>query len=151
MGSSPFGDGKMIKYEKLPADILSRIPDVKRILMEDRNIVFAYLFGGLTKGEVKPFSDVDLAVYIREKDQLVEYKLRLFDKMTQALGTSELDLIILNNAPVSLTGRILQTRQVLVDKDPPFRHAYESLILREFFDFKMKETLLLSRRYGTGR
>ena len=151
MGSSPFGDGKMIKYEKLPADILSRIPDVKHILMEDTNIVFAYLFGGLTKSEVKPFSDVDLAVYIREKDQLAEYKLRLFDKMTQALGTSELDLIILNSAPISLTGRILQTRQVLVDKEPSLRHAYESLILREFFDFKMKEDLLLSRRYGTGR
>jgi predicted nucleotidyltransferase len=41
----------MIKFEQLPADILSRIPDVKRILLKDENIIFAYLFGGLAKGE----------------------------------------------------------------------------------------------------
>jgi hypothetical protein len=29
----------MIKIESLPADILSRIPEVKRVLAEDKNIV----------------------------------------------------------------------------------------------------------------
>jgi predicted nucleotidyltransferase len=141
----------MIKFEKVPADILCRISDVKLILTEDGNIIFAYLFGGLTKGDVKPFSDIDLAVYLRDNEHLGEYKLQLFDRLTQALGTSELDLIILNSAPISLTGRILQTRQVLVDKEPFLRHNYESLILRDFFDFKVKEDILLSGRYGIGK
>ncbi len=141
----------MIRYEKLPQDILSRIPDLKRVLMEDGNIIFAYLFGGLAKSEVKPLSDVDLAVYVREMEAPAEYKLRLFDRATESLGTSELDLVILNTAPISLTGRVLQTRLVLVDKAPPLRHTYESLVLREFFDFGIKEKQLLSRKYGTGR
>lgn len=141
----------MIKFEKLPADILSRIPDVKKILTGEENIVFAYLFGGLAKGDVKPFSDIDFAAYLRHTDHLGEYKFELFDRLTRVIGTNELDLVILNSAPITLTGRVLQTRQVLVDKEPSFRHAYESLILREFFDFKVKEDLLLSRRYGTGR
>jgi len=143
--------GDMIKYEKLPADILNRIPDVKRLLTEDGNVIFAYLFGGLTRKNIRPFSDVDIGVYLRDTEQIGEYKLRLFDRITRVLGTSELDLVILNVAPISLTGRILQTRQVLVDKEPPVRHDYESLILREFFDFKIKEESLLSRRYGTSR
>ncbi len=141
----------MIRYEKLPQDILSRIPDLKRVLMEDGNIIFAYLFGGLAKSEVKPLSDVDLAVYVREMEAPAEYKLRLFDRATESLGTSELDLVILNTAPISLTGRVLQTRLVLMDKAPALRHTYESLILREFFDFRVKEKQLFSRKYGTGR
>ncbi len=141
----------MIKFEKLPANILSRIPEVKKTLVQDDNVVFAYIFGGLAEGKVKPLSDIDISVYLRDTDNLAEYKLRLFDRLSDALGTSELDLIILNTAPISITGRIVQNRQVLVDKDPPIRHAYESLTLREFFDFKVKEDALFLMRYGIGR
>lgn len=141
----------MIKFEKLPANILSRIPEVKKTLVQDENVVFAYIFGGLAEGKVKPLSDIDLSVYLRDTDNLAEYKIYLFDRLTNSLGTSELDLIILNTAPISITGRIVQNRQILVDKDPPIRHAYESLTLREFFDFKVKEDALFLMRYGIGR
>jgi predicted nucleotidyltransferase len=141
----------MIKFEKLPADIGLRFNGIKKILIEDENIIFAYLFGGLAKGEVNPLSDIDLAVYLKHTDGLAAYKLQLFNKITDVIGTSEMDLIILNTAPISLTGRILQKREVLVDKEPFSRHAFESLNLREFFDFRIKENSLLSRRYGLGR
>jgi hypothetical protein len=52
---------------------------------------------------------------------------------------------------MSLAGRILQKRKLLMDKDPFLRHKYESRILREFFDFAIKEKELLDRRYGIGR
>ena len=141
----------MIKFESLPVDILSRIPEVKRVLAEDNNVVFAYIFGGLAEGKIKPLSDIDIAVYLKNTDNLAEYKLSLFDSLTNTLGTSELDLIILNTAPISLTGRVLQNKQILIDKDPPIRHSYESLVLREFFDFKIKEEALFLMRYGIGR
>lgn len=140
----------MIKYDKLPRDILSKIPDIKEFLQQDDNIVFAYLFGGLAKGEVKSLSDIDLAVYLREIDCLADNKIQLFGKLTDALGTAELDLVILNTASVSIAGRILQNKQILVDKDPFRRHLYESLTLREFFDFRIKEDAFFKRRYGIG-
>jgi predicted nucleotidyltransferase len=141
----------MIKFESLPANILSRIPHVKGVLAEDGKVVFAYIFGGLTEGKVNVLSDVDIAVYLRDTEDLAEYKINLFCRLTNSLGTSELDLIILNTAPVSITGRILQHKQNLVDKKPPVRHAYESLTLRKFFDFKVKEEALFTMRYGIGR
>jgi len=140
----------MIKFERLPADILSRIPHMKRVLLEDKNIVFAYLFGGLARGELKPLSDVDIAVYVKDIGNLPEYKLKLFDALTEILRTNEMDLVILNTAPVILSGKILQNKQTLVDKNPPLRHAYESLTLRKYFDFTEKEKALFSRRYGIG-
>jgi len=141
----------MIKFERLPANILSRIPEVKSVLVQDDNIVFAYIFGGLAEGKVKPLTDIDISVYLRDTDNLAEYKLQLFNMLADVLGTSELDLIILNTAPISITGRILQNKQILVDKEPPVRHAYESLTLRKFFDFRVKEDALFSMRYGVGR
>lgn len=116
--------------------------------MSEPNIIFAYLFGGLLKKRANPLSDADIAVFVKDKKKL-DY-LELFDKVTAALGTDEVDLIILNMSPVSLTGRILQERKVLTDKNPFLRHKYESFILRNFFDFKMKEKLILKRRYGIG-
>jgi predicted nucleotidyltransferase len=141
----------MIKFERLPADILSKIPDVKRILLQDQNVIFAYLFGGLSEGKIKPLSDIDISVYIKNTDNLAEYKLNLFERLTDALSTNELDLIILNTMPTSIAGRILQNKQILIDKDPPIRHAYESLTLRKFFDCRVKEDTLFSMRYGLGR
>jgi len=141
----------MIKFEQLPQDILSKLPTVRETLVLDERVVFAYLFGGLAKGRVNPLSDVDIAVFLNDVSELAEYKLSLFDAVTAALGTAELDLVVLNTAPISITGRVLQNKQVLVDKDPFRRHAYESLTLREFFDFRIKEEAVLSRRFGIGR
>ncbi len=140
----------MMKLEKLPADIQARIPDARRVIEADGKAVFAYLFGGLARGRITPLSDVDIAVYVSGAPDFGEYKLDLFDKVSGALGTAELDIVILNVAPISLAGRILQNRRLLVDKDPFRRHAYESLTLREFFDFQIKEQTLLQRRYGVG-
>jgi hypothetical protein len=94
---------------------------------------------------------VDIAVYLNETGELAEYKLALFGRITDALGTSERDLVVLNTAPISIAGRVLQNRQLLADKDPFRRYAYESLTLREFFDFRIMEEEFFTRRYGIGR
>ena len=41
-------------------------------------------------------------------------------------------------------------RKKSIDKDPFLRHQYESRILREFFDFTVREKEILQRRYGIG-
>lgn len=138
----------MIRYKKLPEDILKKINLLTDLFMDNPNIVFAYLFGGLLKERPNPLSDADIAVFVKNTKKL-DY-LELFNKITNALGTDEVDLVILNTSPLSLTGRILQERRVLIDKDPFLRHRYESLILRKYFDFKVKEGSILKRRYGIG-
>jgi predicted nucleotidyltransferase len=96
----------------------------------------------------KPLSDVDLALYVKNIKQL-NY-LSSFSKISHILCTDEIDLVVLNSAPISLAGRVLQKRKILIDKDPFLRHQYESRILREFFDFTIKENDILHKRYGIG-
>jgi len=135
----------MIRFKQIPEDIYQKINSLIDFLKNDSSIIFVYLFGGLVKDKSNPLSDVDLAVYLKNTEES-DY-LELFSKITNALGTDEVDLVILNTAPLSLAGRILQNRKVLIDKNPFLRHRYESLILREFFDFTIKEGDILKRRY----
>jgi len=117
--------------------------------MKESNISFAYLFGGLLKKSGNPLSDVDIAVFVKNMKKF-DY-LDLFGKITDILGTDEVDLVVLNISPISLTGRILQNRRVLFDKEPFLRHKYESVNMRKYFDFSIKEENILNRRYGIGR
>ena len=140
----------MIKLEALPSNIMFKIPKAKQLLLQETSVIFAYLFGGLASGKVTPLSDVDIAVYLSIESGYEVYQLELFDKLAGALETAELDLVFLNTAPLSLAGRILQNKLILVDKDPLQRYDYESLTLRKFFDFRFKEEEYFRRRYGRG-
>jgi predicted nucleotidyltransferase len=138
----------MIRLKPIPKDIRTKIPSLVDLFQSDSNIIFSYLFGGLLKERVNPLSDVDLSVYLKNTKKF-DY-LELYGKISRILDTDEIDLVILNNTPLSLSGRIMQNRKVLTDKKPFLRHKYESLILRKFFDFTIKEKNILQRRYGIG-
>jgi hypothetical protein len=138
----------MIRFKKIPKDIHKQIDLLADLFMEDPNIIFAYLFGGMARDKRRPLSDVDLGIYVRNVKRL-DF-LSVFSEISRILGTDEIDLVVLNSAPISLAGRILRKRKILIDKDPFLRHQYESRILREFFDFAIKEREILHRRYGIG-
>lgn len=138
----------MIKRKKLPEDIEKRLELLVPAFARDERIIFAYLFGGMTSGVMKPLSDLDLAVYLEPHVNRVEAKLELCGIVADAVGTDEFDLVMLNDAPLSLVGRIVGNRRVMVDKQPFVRHVFESRIIREFFDFSRKEQDILFRRFA---
>ncbi len=140
----------MIHYEHIPEDIFTCIEEAKQALLRDTNVVFAYLFGGLAQGVKNPLSDVDIAVYVNNTHNLPGYTMNLFLTLSDILATSEIDIVILNTAPESIAGRVLQHKMLLVDKEPFRRHEYESVTLRKYFDFSIKEKQILYRRYGIG-
>jgi hypothetical protein len=57
---------------------------------------------------------------------------------------------LLDTAPVSLAGRVLGSRRVIVERHPHARHAYESATLRQFHDFRIREHRILSQRGAHG-
>jgi len=138
----------------IPENIMELIPKAQRILDENPRVIFAYLFGGLAKGRITPISDIDIAVYLKDiKDEIDVFniKLELLTSLSEVLNTEEIDIVILNNTPLPLKAKIIQNKKVLVDKDPNLRYSFESLTLREYFDFSIKEKAILYRRFGIGR
>ena len=141
----------MIRNKKLPENILNLIPKVEALLKDQRVVMFAYLFGGFARSKVFPLSDIDVAVYLEEGSEFATCKLNILGKLMAALGTDEIDLVILNTAPLTLRIRVICNKKVLVDKNPPLRYSFESLVLREHFDFSKKEEELFKRRFSIGR
>lgn len=141
----------MIRFSPLPSNIEELLPKGIESLRADPDVVFAYLFGGLTRGKPLPLSDVDIAVYFREGLHLPEKKVELLIRLTDVLETDEIDLVVLNSAPLTLRMKILENKKVVVDKAPFVRHRFESLTMREYFDFSIKERVILNRRFFGGR
>lgn len=141
----------MIKGKKLPENILELLPEASNFLENYSKVVFAYLFGSLTKGKVNPLSDIDIALYLKRGTNFAREKMVILKKLIDVFGTEEIDLVILNIAPLTLRARIVENKKILVDKDPFLRHSFESLVLREYFDFSKKEEDIFKRRFSLGR
>jgi len=141
----------MIKDKKLPENILNLLPQANKFLENYSKVVFAYLFGSLTKGKINPLSDIDIAIYFKKGTNFTREKMVILKELIDIFGTDEIDLVILNVAPLTLRARIVKNKKILVDKDPFLRHSFESLVLREYFDFSKKEEDIFKRRFSLGR
>ncbi len=141
----------MIKHSSLPENIDRLLPNAAAYLNSHRAVIFAYLFGSLSRGKRGPLSDVDIAVFLKKTERPSEIQMEILGNLNAVLKTDEVDLVILNTASPSLRMKILQTKKTLVDKDPAFRHAYESLAMREGMDFSIFESALLHRKFSIGR
>lgn len=140
----------MIKYSKLPDNIEYLLPVAQAYIKSRKDVLFAYLFGGLARGKPSPLSDVDIAVYLSEDGDVIEKKMEILGKLMELLETDEIDLVILNSAPLALRMKILESKKVIVDNAPFLRHYYESLTMREYFDFSIREMAILERRFFHG-
>jgi uncharacterized protein len=141
----------MIRNSPLPSNIAELLPEAFEYLRFEEDILFAYLFGSLAKGKSGPLSDVDIAVYCREHVSLAEKKLDLLGNLAQILNTDEIDLVLLNKASLTLRMKILEHKKIVVDNAPFLRHRYESLTMREYFDFSVKESFILRKKFFDGR
>jgi predicted nucleotidyltransferase len=141
----------MIKEKKLPENILDLLPQGVDFLKNRQKVVFSYLFGSLARDKVLPLSDIDIAIYLKEGVDLDQEKMSILQNLIDLLGTEEIDLVLLNTAPLTLKARIVENKKILVDKKPFLRHSFESLVLREYFDFSKKEEQIFKRRFSLGR
>ncbi len=140
----------MIKTHKIPENLLEHIDRARVYLDSHPKVVFAYLFGGLAKARCGPLSDIDIAVYLLKGTNFSQEKIEILGNLMELLNTDEIDLVILNAASLPLRAKILGAKKVLVDSSPFLRHKFESLTLREYFDFSIREMAMFKERYSIG-
>jgi predicted nucleotidyltransferase len=111
----------------------------KKIFSKYPAITSAYLFGSRARGDFSPISDYDFAVQLDEKINKREYadfKLNLIGDLCDALMTDDVDVVILNEAPILLKHRVLNDRRVLFCRSHLKRIRNEAKILIEYLDEK---------------
>ena len=139
-----------MSFKKLPDNIERLLAEAEIYLQSHLEVVFAYLFGSLAKGKPTPLSDVDIAIFLTDGIDVAETKLEILGRLVDILQTDEIDLVVLNTASLPLINNILKYHKLIVDKKPFERHIFESLMMRKYFDFSIKESTMLKRRYLNG-
>ena len=123
----------------MDAALLERLRHAAQRAFSDTDVLFAYVFGSVAVRRGRSDSDVDVAVYLQSLDprRRLDLTLDVGGRLVAASGIADVDLLILNVAPLRLQGRVIQQRVVIYSRDEATRVAYESRTLREFFDFEL--------------
>jgi predicted nucleotidyltransferase len=128
----------------LDAAAISRLTSA----LERPEVVAAFLIGSQARGSAGPLSDVDVAILhapaLTSRERL-DLRLSLAASAGAALGTSEVDIVLLNDAPPLLRHRALRDGIRLSDRSPKERIDFEVRTLNDYVDTEPLRRLL-SRR-----
>ncbi len=100
------------------------------------SIDLAYLFGSVARNQYNKESDIDIAIKFKNKySKMDEIFIRgeIID-IGKAYFKRNVDIVSLDNAPIALKYEIIKDGILLIDCYE--RVSIESLIIREYFDFK---------------
>lgn len=101
-------------------------------------VVIAYIFGSVARGEENRMSDVDLGVLLDEplsKQDMFGLELQIIDDIVGLLGSDKIDLTIMNQAPLLLKFNIIKDGYVL-KSDEASRIPFETRIMSRYLDEK---------------
>jgi predicted nucleotidyltransferase len=99
------------------------------------DVVAVYLFGSAARGTDGAGSDIDVGLLYRRAPgaTLTEQPFDVAADLSEALGR-EVDLVVMDSAPVDLVKRILRDGDLLVERDRGARVAFEVRARNEYFD-----------------
>jgi len=100
------------------------------------DVVAAYLFGSVARGQATPHSDVDIALLLREADRET-----LWERRLQLMGELErfgdrVDVVVLNLAPLLLQHRVLSEGRLLYEGDRSARVEFEVRVGKRYADYR---------------
>lgn len=131
----------MIKFNKVDFERvqkgLERIGNTLKPY-EDK-IACVLLFGSLAKGQVGPLSDVDIAVLLKhgiDKKDMDVLENELYTVLSASLGTDELDLVILNKAPLYMRYGVLRDKKILICNDVQALADFFFITVNDYLDIK---------------
>jgi len=120
-------------------------------------VVSALLFGSQADGTAGPLSDVDVAVWLEPdipRGEYHDWQLSLMGLASAALGTNEVQVVILNGAPPLLTHRAIRDGVRLLERDRINRVRLETRAILDYLDTApLRATLAagVKRRIEEGR
>jgi predicted nucleotidyltransferase len=141
----------------MSAPVLGQISEKLRPSFQQRpEIRFAYLFGSLARGTDNRMSDVDLAVFLDRERFPAEksagpygYRAALIAELMQVLGTSRVDVVVLNDAVLFLKFQVVRYGVPIYEADHLERVRFQAETFSRYFDLKpFLEVSRASRIFG---
>lgn len=123
-------------------DLVEKLRSVTAKVFGGTPVLFAYLYGSHARDQAGSSSDIDIAAYLEpdHANDAFALSLSLASAVEEATGRGPVEaLLILNDAPIALAGRVVQDGVVVYSRDEPARVRHSSLTLRQFHDFRIHE------------
>lgn len=108
------------KLQLLPANIEERLKRLHEKVALAEGLVALWLFGSFARGEATPISDVDLAYLPDERlqrDNLERFDTDFYLLITDTLGTDEITLVNLREAPPFFALKVLEEGKLIFCRD----------------------------------
>ena len=138
-----------MERESVDRQLLARLA---RALSPREEILEAYLFGSRARGRARRDSDVDVAVYVDEarvRASTWGYRADLTTDLMVALGTNDVDVVVLNRAPILLYHRVLRDGVRVLSRDLRATTTRAGQALSRYFDFLPQlDKMDAARRYA---
>ncbi len=125
-------------------DQRARVPRLDRAALDrlagalDREgVVAAMLIGSQARGSAGPLSDIDVGVWHEpglDPKALFKLRFELTDAAARALGTDEVDVVLLNGATPLMRHRAIRDARRLVERDPKARVRLEARAVLDYLD-----------------
>ncbi len=93
---------------------------IARALADEPAVLDAYVFGSVARGEARPGSDVDVAVFLDPSASAPVpwgWAASVNTRLVQALGRNDVDVAILNRATPLLYHRVLRDGILVLSRD----------------------------------
>jgi predicted nucleotidyltransferase len=122
---------------------------IKDILEKKTEISFAFIHGSFVKEG--HFRDIDIAIFLdRIPESLTDYELSLETELMSAVGTYQVDVRVLNRAPLSFKYNVIKNGAILLVKDDNKRTDFQEVVLSLYFDFEPYRNNYLRETIGAG-
>jgi len=122
------------------SDVLEQLRIGAPQAFESRPVRYAYLFGSHATGHARRDSDIDIAVQLDDRvpsDEYLDVQFELARRLASATSLGNIEVLVFNDAPLPLQGRIVETRFVIYSVDEPSRVEMESRIARLYADYRI--------------
>lgn len=115
---------------------------VVEILSKQERVKLAYLFGSVARGKEGKLSDLDLAVFLDKslsKKERFNLQIALISEISSILKTDNVDLVVMNDASLSLNYEIIKSNHPLFVRDKIQKIDLEHKILSRYLDRRYYE------------
>ncbi|EEG77886.1 type VII toxin-antitoxin system MntA family adenylyltransferase antitoxin [Dethiobacter alkaliphilus] len=129
----------MVRLSRIPEkiNINSHIKDIQNYFSNRAEIAAAFLFGSYGTQYQTPLSDVDIAIlYIPGTPVDIKNQLEIMSDLADITGEEDINVVVLNKAPLTVQFEVLKTGKILVKKEL-YLEDFHEYVCKRYADFKI--------------
>lgn len=110
---------------------------LKKVFENHKEILFAYLYGSVARGEAGKSSDVDIAIFIeRNFKRHVFYEIEIAREIEEYTGLKDVEVVVLNDKSLRFLNQVLRYGKLIFSRDEKARILFEMDVTKRYIDFK---------------